>query len=149
MIINPLPLLKSQICIWVWVGKIPWTKKWKPTPVFLRGKSHGQRSLVDYSPWGSQKSRTWLKLTRLPCPWTFPGKNTGVGCHFLSRGSSWPRDQTLVVCIAGRFLTISATRDPKQQHMNDISILEVSHMLNSVGATGLYERKTYKVVQLI
>ena len=33
--------------------------------------------------------------------------------------------------------------------MNDISILEVSHMLNSVGATGLYERKTYKVVQLI
>ena len=30
--------------------KIPWRRKWKPTPVFLPGKSHGQRSLVGYSP---------------------------------------------------------------------------------------------------
>ena len=28
-----------------WVRKIPWRKKWQPTPVFLPGKSHGQRSL--------------------------------------------------------------------------------------------------------
>ena len=28
-----------------WVGKIPWRRKWQPTPVFLRGESHGQRSL--------------------------------------------------------------------------------------------------------
>ena len=34
-----------------WVGKIPWRKKWQPTPVFLPGKSHGQRSLAGYSPW--------------------------------------------------------------------------------------------------
>ena len=33
-----------------WVGKIPWSRKWQPTPVFLPGKSHGQRSLVGYSP---------------------------------------------------------------------------------------------------
>ena len=33
-----------------WVGKIPWRRKWQPTPVFLSGKSHGQRSLVGYSP---------------------------------------------------------------------------------------------------
>ena len=26
-----------------WVGKIPWTRKWQPSPVFLPGKSHGQR----------------------------------------------------------------------------------------------------------
>ena len=32
------------------VGKIPWRRKWLPTPVFLPGKSHGQRSLVGYSP---------------------------------------------------------------------------------------------------
>ena len=30
-----------------WVGKIPWSGKWQPTPVFLAGKSHGQRSFVD------------------------------------------------------------------------------------------------------
>ena len=33
-----------------WVGKIPRTRKWQPTPVFLPGESHGQRSLVGYSP---------------------------------------------------------------------------------------------------
>jgi len=33
-----------------WVGKIPWRKAWQPTPVFLPGVSHGQRSLVGYSP---------------------------------------------------------------------------------------------------
>ena len=30
----------------------PWRRKWQPTPVFLPGESHGQRSLVGYSPWG-------------------------------------------------------------------------------------------------
>ena len=35
-----------------WVGKIPWIRKWQPTPVFLTGKSPGQRSLVGYNPWG-------------------------------------------------------------------------------------------------
>ena len=32
-----------------WMGKIPWSRKWQPTPVFLPGESHGQRSLVGYS----------------------------------------------------------------------------------------------------
>ena len=36
--------------------KIPWRGKWQPTPVFLPGKSHGQRSLAGYSPWGHQES---------------------------------------------------------------------------------------------
>ena len=35
-----------------WVGKMPWI----PTPVFLTGESHGQRSLVGYSPWGCKES---------------------------------------------------------------------------------------------
>ena len=34
-----------------WIRKIPWRRKWQPSPVFLPGKSHGQRSLVGYSPW--------------------------------------------------------------------------------------------------
>ena len=32
-------------------GKIPWRRAWQPTPVFLLGESHAQRSLVGYSPW--------------------------------------------------------------------------------------------------
>ena len=34
-----------------WIGKIPCRRKWQPTPVFLPGKFHGQRSLAGYSPW--------------------------------------------------------------------------------------------------
>ena len=33
-----------------WVGKTPWRRKWQPTPGFLPGESHGQRSLEGYSP---------------------------------------------------------------------------------------------------
>ena len=33
-----------------WVRKIPWRRKWRPTPVFLPRRSHGQRSLAGYSP---------------------------------------------------------------------------------------------------
>ena len=33
-----------------WVGKTPWRRAWQPAPAFLHGESHGQRSLVDYSP---------------------------------------------------------------------------------------------------
>jgi len=39
-----------------WVRKIPWSRKWQLTPVFLPGKFHGQRSLANYSPWGSKES---------------------------------------------------------------------------------------------
>ena len=35
-----------------WVGKIPWRRKWQPTPVFLPGRFHGQRGLAGHSPWG-------------------------------------------------------------------------------------------------
>jgi len=41
---------------WEWMFRV---RKWQPTPVFLPGESHGQRSLAGYSPWGC-KSRTWL-----------------------------------------------------------------------------------------
>ena len=41
-----------------WVRKIPWRWKWQPIPVFLPGKSHGQRSLAGYSPRGYKESNT-------------------------------------------------------------------------------------------
>ena len=39
-----------------WEGKIPWRRAWQPTPVFLPGEFHGQRSLAGYSPWGRKES---------------------------------------------------------------------------------------------
>jgi len=46
-----------------WVGKIPWRKEWQPTPLFLPGEFHGQRSLVGYSPWGCKESDITERLT--------------------------------------------------------------------------------------
>ena len=41
---------------WLRYGKIPWRREWLPTPVFLPGEFHGQRSLVGYSPLGRKES---------------------------------------------------------------------------------------------
>ena len=48
-----------------WVRKIPWRREWLPTPVFLPGESHRQRSLVSYSPWDRKESHMteWLTHT--------------------------------------------------------------------------------------
>ena len=44
------------------VGKMPWRRVWQPTPIFLPGESHGQRSLVGYSPWGREELDTTERL---------------------------------------------------------------------------------------
>ena len=43
-----------------WVGKIPWGRAWQPTPVFLPGECHGQRSLAGYSPCGCKNTTEQL-----------------------------------------------------------------------------------------
>ena len=55
---------KEYACRWrrhgfsPWIRKIPWRRKWQLTSVFLPRKSHGQRSLMDCSPWGCKESDT-------------------------------------------------------------------------------------------
>ena len=39
---------------------IPWRRKWQPTPAFLPGEFHGQRSLAGYSPWGCRVEHNWV-----------------------------------------------------------------------------------------
>ena len=51
-----------------WVGKIPWRRKWKPTPVLLPGKFHGKRSLVGYSSWGRKELETTKHIIILNFP---------------------------------------------------------------------------------
>ena len=62
---NPSAMQKTQDAGSIpWAGKIPWSRIRQPTPVFLPGKSRGQRSLVGYSPWG------WKELgTNKPSLW--------------------------------------------------------------------------------
>ena len=45
-----------------WIRKIPWRRKWHPTPVLLPGKPHGRRNLVGCSPWGCTESDTTERL---------------------------------------------------------------------------------------
>ena len=73
-----------------WVRKIPWRSECLPTPVFLPGQSHGQKSLVDYSPWSWKESdmTEWLTLWTLQRTSTLipflvdvePEAQWGVGC---------------------------------------------------------------------
>ena len=42
--------------VWSLDWEDPWRRKWQPTPVFLSGKSHGQRNMVSHSPWGHKES---------------------------------------------------------------------------------------------
>ena len=61
-----------------WVGKTPWRRAQQPTPVFLPGESHGQRSLGGYSPWGLTESDT-----------TEVAAGTEAFPHFLPLSLSW------------------------------------------------------------
>ena len=59
-----------------WVRKIPWRRVWQPTPLFLPGESHGQRSLVGYSPWSQRVRHDWFHLLHF---WELNVK--GYGCR--------------------------------------------------------------------
>ena len=62
MVNNP-PANEGDTSFDPWVKKIPWSRKWQPTPVVLSGKFHGQTSLVSYSPWGHKESDTSEQLS--------------------------------------------------------------------------------------
>ena len=63
----------------LWVRNIPWRKKWQPTPVFLPGESHGQRSLAG-TVHGVAKSLTWLKWLSMHTH-IHPGNHNHNLCH--------------------------------------------------------------------
>ena len=86
------------------VGKNIWRRQWHPTPVLLPGKSHGQRSLVGYSPWGGEESDTTERLR-----FHFHALEKEMAIH--SSVLAWnPRDGSLVGgCLWGH--TKSDTTD--------------------------------------
>ena len=57
-VVKNLPVNAGDARVDPWVGKIPWRRKWQPTPGFLPVKSHGQRSLAGCSPQGHRESDT-------------------------------------------------------------------------------------------
>ena len=85
-----------------WVRKFFWRRKWQPTPAFLPGKSHGQRSLVGYSLWVLKRVRHGLatkqqQQTRPALSATVPGtgRKTGNIC--------WIHEQTAALLPLDRW----------------------------------------------
>ena len=113
-------------------------QEWQPTPVFLPGEFHGQRSLEGYSLWGLKKS-DWVEVLTFygsescsvvpdslrphGCPWNSPGQNTGVVASLFSRGSS-QLGQIQVSHIAGGFFTSWATREAQDTGVGSLSLLQ-------------------------
>ena len=109
-----------------WVRKIPWRRAWQPTPVILPGESHEQMNLVGYSPIGSRRVRhDWSNLAQhrliwsevaQPCLTLWDPMDCSLPCSSVhgifqarvlewvaisfSKGSSPPRDQTLISYIS-------------------------------------------------
>ena len=77
-----------------WVGKIPREREWQPTPVFLPGEIHGQRSLMDYNPWGHKELDTteWLTLSLFTYT-KFIKPLIDVLCSVCDQGWGWDEAQ--------------------------------------------------------
>ena len=85
-----LPLLSKEML---------WRGKWQPTPVLLPGKSHGQRSLAGYSPWG-HKRVTYDLVTipqQQPCGSQPPGRPSVILASVYTPGSLPTPNQSWIV----------------------------------------------------
>ena len=80
---------------------------------------------------------TWMYPTRLLYPWDFPGKNTGMGCHFFLQGISPTQGSNPCLSHLGRLFTIWATREThhkiddqswKRLHTQRQENLSLSHL---------------------
>ena len=89
-----------------WVGKIPWRREWQPSPVFLPGEAHGQRSLA------SPRGRTQLSISHVNGAQRVDSASlpmTSISPHVLP----WPE------------VTVQAMQSP-EQHVSTLSLFSRS-----------------------
>ena len=91
------------------IRKIPWRRTWQPTPLFLPGEFHGQRSLVGYSPWHRKESDTTEK-TWHACTDILPTLSTLYSDFFPSQVQWWvlARDDFLSSFLLMLFFMLSS-----------------------------------------
>ena len=124
-----------------WVEKIPWRRKWQPTPIFLPGKSQGQRSLAGYINVAESDTTKWLehsptRETRVP-PCCFPGlvfpKNISfnfvIQPHSWLRWTTWNSGLSLVTTALTRTGVWTAFGWLKWIHKRNEAIALTSHFL--------------------
>ena len=114
---------------------IPWKRKWQPTPVVLPGKSHGQRSLAGYSPWGRKRVRHDLATKQwkeriIYIQLMFPVPIIGPSVQFshsVMSNSLWPQD-----CSTPGFPVYHQLLELAQTHVHGVSdAIQPSHPLLS------------------
>ena len=90
----------------------PWRREWLPTPVYLTGESHGQRSLVGYSPWGSQRvGHDWVTNT-----FTFSSKSPQFSvCSHRRDYFPFQRMELEGHCIGTQHVTLFAKWEEKKK----------------------------------
>ena len=93
-----------------WVRKIPWSRKWQPTPVFLPGESYGQRSLVGYSPWGRKE----LDMTVSVC--VHPHVPAPARTRTRTRTHAQAHTHTLQVKVYRKIHCVNQSRELEQLH---------------------------------
>ena len=71
-----------------WFGEIPWRRVWQPTPIFLPGESHGQRSLAGYSPEGCKVSDT-TEVSEHACTQEIISQGQYLGLFQGKKGLPW------------------------------------------------------------
>ena len=95
------------------LGKIAWRRKWQPTPVFLPGKSHGQRSLAGYSPWnrrvGHDLATKWNKNKTHKM--RIKGFKKVLSIHMMTTVMCFLKYQGVCVCVK-HFGNIALPRNP-------------------------------------
>ena len=93
-----------------WVGKIPWSRKWQPTPLFSPGKFQGQKNLASYSPWGCKESDVHRHILYYFKDLIFPVKNNYdlVELSF-SQHAPWRQRSSVLSLTTQRFHLLEET----------------------------------------
>ena len=113
--------------------QFPWRRKWKPTPVFLTGKFHRQRSMVGYNPWGCKESDKFqhththalqshfLLIQMPPLPGAFSDLVTAgvfhlsIKTHLALHLGGWPLKQLWLSLVPFDLWLNWANREPQQE----------------------------------
>ena len=98
-----------------WVRKIPWSKKWQPTPLFLPKKSHGERKLAGYSPWGCKTLNTTERLSiyTLKQDWAICSSQLWTIFSHLYVTALFGQQNQFLLCTDGQLLFIFQDAAPE------------------------------------
>ena len=110
-----------------WVWKIPWSRKWQPTPVFLPGKFHGQRSLVDYSPWSCRVGQDWATPHTRVCALPLSIPQSPLFAVLLCPAYCWPPNLWYRLAFLTRPLFVSWCDAP------DLPLITISIIIRHIG----------------